>query len=73
VFRRVSGEAFSGIKEKEEGILPNVDPRTLATAGEKATEGSRLDEGGRIGETREAGQTELRLCNLASNVQVPAP
>ena len=43
VLRRVSGEAFSGIAE--EGVLPDVDPRTPAAAGEKAAEGSGLDEG----------------------------
>jgi hypothetical protein len=34
VFRRVSGEAFSGIEE--EGVLLDVDPRTPATAGPQA-------------------------------------
>ena len=41
VLRRVSREAFSRIEE--EGVLPDVHPRTLATSGEKATEGSSWD------------------------------
>jgi hypothetical protein len=34
VFRRISGETFSRIEA--EGVLPDVDPRTFATAGQKA-------------------------------------
>src|ERR1022692_4318013 len=68
VVRRVSGEAFSRIEE--EGVLPDVDPRTSAAAGEKATEGGGLGEGNRAGEAGEAGQAALRLCNLVA--QSPA-
>ena len=68
VFRRISGEAFSGIEE--EGVLPNVDSRTSAAAGEKTVEGSGLDEGNRTGEAGQEGRAALRLCNLVA--QSPA-
>ena len=64
VFRRVSGEAVSGIAA--EGVLPDVDPRTPAAAGKKAIEGSGLDEGDRAGEAGEEGRAALRLCNLVA-------
>lgn len=64
MFRRIPGEAFSGIEK--EGALPDVDPRTPATAGEKATEGSGLGEGNRVCEAGEAGREALRLCNLVA-------
>src|ERR1039458_3183954 len=64
VFRRVSGEAFSGIAE--EGVLPHVDPRTPATAGKKGTEGSGVDKGDRARQTSQEGRAELRLCNLVA-------
>jgi hypothetical protein len=40
VFRRISGKAFSGIKE--EGVLSDVNPRTPAAASPKAAEGSGM-------------------------------
>ena len=64
VFRRVSGEALPGIEEK--GVLPDVDPRTSATAGEEGTEGSGMGEGDRAGQAGEAGPAALRLCNLVA-------
>jgi hypothetical protein len=45
VLRRVPGEVFSWVAA--EGLLPDVDPRTPATAGEKAAEGSGMGEGDR--------------------------
>src|ERR1039458_10083021 len=59
-----AGEAVPGIEE--EGVLPDVDPRTSATACKEGTEGSRVGEGDRTGQTGEAGQAELRLCNLVA-------
>src|ERR1700681_2325770 len=64
VFRRVSGEAFPGIEE--EGVLPDVHPRTPSTASEKAAEGSGMGEGDRTSQAGEEGQAELRLCNLVA-------
>src|SRR5579864_2083200 len=68
VFRRISRKALSGIEE--ESVLPDVDPRKLATAGEETAEGSGMGEGDRAGQARKAGQAELRLCNLVA--QSPA-
>src|SRR5580704_18497047 len=46
--------------------LPDVDPRTIAAAGEKTAEGSGLGEGTRVGKTGEAGRAALRLCSLVA-------
>src|SRR5579864_7897281 len=64
VVRRISGEALPGIAAK--GVLPDVDSRTSATAGEKAVEGSGLGEGDRASQTGSARQGALRLCNLVA-------
>ena len=64
VFRRISGKAVSGIEE--EGVLPDVDPRAPATAGEEGTEGSGMGEGHRAGQAGEEGRAEVRLCNLVA-------
>jgi hypothetical protein len=64
VFRRVSREAFPGIEEA--GVLPDVDSRTPAAAGEKTPEGSGLGEGDRASQAGRAGRAALRLCNLVA-------
>src|ERR1035437_9600677 len=64
VLRQISGEAFSGIEE--EGVLPDVDPRTPAAAGEKATEGGGLGEGDRASQVGQTGRAALRLCNVVA-------
>src|ERR1700687_2969399 len=64
MFRRVPRTAVSGIEK--EGVLPDVDPRTPATSGQKTTEGRGLGEGDRAGKTGEAGPADLRLCNLVA-------
>ena len=64
VVRRVPGEAVPGIAE--EGVLPDVDPREPATAGEEGVEEGGLGEGARVGEAGAAGPAELRLCNLVA-------
>ncbi len=38
-------------ESKTESLLPDVDPRAAAAAGEKRTEGGRLDKGNGVGET----------------------
>jgi hypothetical protein len=64
VLRRVPGEAVSGIAA--EGLLPDVDSRTPAAAGEKAAEGSGLDEGTGVSQAGQEGPAALRLCNLVA-------
>ena len=56
-----------------EGLLPDVDPRTPAAAGEKAVEGSGLDEGAGAGQAGQEGQAALRLCNLVAQSSVRCP
>jgi hypothetical protein len=64
VFRRISGEAFSGVAA--EGVLLDVDPRTPATAGEKTTEGSGMGEGDRSSQAGEAGQADKQHFDCAT-------
>src|ERR1017187_5565714 len=68
VLRRVPGAAVSGIAA--EGVLPNVDSREPAVAGEKAAERSGMDKGDRVSKTGKEGRAALRLCNLVA--QSPA-
>jgi len=56
--------AFQVITEagiEEETVLPDVDPRKLAAAGEKTAKGGGMGEGDRAGQAREAGLAALRL------------
>src|SRR5579863_5249777 len=49
-----------------EGLLPDVDSRAPATAGEERVKENWLGEGDRVGEVSTEGQTGLRLCNLVA-------
>ena len=53
---------FPGIEA--EGVLPDVDSRAPAAAGEKRAEGGRLDQGSGIGEAGAQAGPALRKCNL---------
>jgi hypothetical protein len=57
VFRRVPGEAVSGVTK--EGLLPDVNSRTPAATGKETTEGSGLDEGAGGSQTGQNCSLEL--------------
>ena len=64
VLRRVSGETVPWIAA--EGLLPDVNSRALATAGEKAAKGTGMGERAGAGQAGEKGWAALRLCNLVA-------
>src|ERR1017187_8011759 len=64
IVRSVLGAAFPRVAA--EGVLPDVDSRTSAAAGEKTVEGSGLDEGTGAGQAGQEGRSALRLCNLVA-------
>ncbi len=48
------------------GLLPHVDPRAPASAGQKGGKRNGMDERAGVGESREQGWARVRLCNLVA-------
>ena len=67
-FDRVSGAPLSGVAK--ESLLPDVDPRTAASAGKEGAEADGLDEGRELAKLARQAGTAVRKCTLGA--QSPA-
>ena len=60
-------ESWNGVfQDRAEGVLPDVDPRTLATSDSEGAEAGRLDQGEGAGHAGAQAGTELRKCTLGA-------
>ena len=53
-------------ESQKEGVLPDVDSRTSATAGEEGAETGGMDQGAGVGQAGAPAGSALRKCNLAA-------
>ena len=59
-------KSFDEFGVAEESVLPDVNPRTLAPAGEERAKERGLGQKPGVGQTGAEGSAELRLCNLVA-------